>query len=150
MFQNASTTKIQEDTFVASESSASLRSWLGEADDSVAPGSACACSTQTLSTWDRLASESSIQVADDSAARTGYAGVDRMAAGTDAYGVEAMTITSDPDKRTYWVPSRGLSAICHGLLSKLQQCANARILLQHRVTAIVRKDGAYSVSASVR
>ena len=57
-----------------------------------------------ISTWDALAANNGVPCAQESAARTGYAGADAMASGTNAYDVESLFKRNDAaeNTQTYW------------------------------------------------
>jgi len=145
---------------VRSEGRQSMQAWAGADGPWVTaqtPQVPMLCSSRTLSTWDRLASERGVEFADDSAARTGYAGIDIMAAGSDAYGVEAMATQQPREEaevnRSYVVPKRGLSAICEELVTRLKARPDrVRLLLNARVQDVrLQEPGARTqVEATLR
>lgn len=91
-----------------------------------------------ISMWDTLASQRGVVRAQECVARTGYAGADAMAAGTNAYDVEAIFEQNRAGHdATYWVPKRGLSSICDALISRIQaHTGRVNISLNTRVNRL--------------
>lgn len=92
-----------------------------------------------ISMWDALALTEGVPCAQESVAKTGYAGADAMAMGTNAYDVEAIFKQSNEAEGggTYWVPKLGLSSICDALATRIcEHPTRARIRLEHRVSHV--------------
>ena len=136
---------------VASEGADALTAWLdpGACDSPTPYSSGVVCPDGTLSAWDATAERLGVRGAELEAARSGYAGLDVMAAGSDAYGVEtAQQAARSP--ATYYVPARGMSSICARLLEELQQHPRCRVHFQSRVVDVRPAEAGYFVSCEQR
>ena len=133
---------------VPSEGADSTKAWLDEAcDTSPTEAPLVPCPRGTLSTWDVAAEKVGVRAADLRAAKTGYAGMDVMAAGPDSYGVETDKATSAP---AYYVPERGMSSICAGLKVELERRPRCHVHLKTRVVDVRRAEQGYMVLCEER
>ena len=128
---------------VASEGAEAERAWLGPGSPREV-ASTPACAPGTLSTWDAVAVRRGPQAADLLAATTGYAGLDVMVEGSDAYGVESREAGAR-DRTRYYVPFRGMSSICAQLYEELQRTPRCRVHLTTRVVDVRPASGGYTV-----
>lgn len=128
---------------VASEGAEAERAWLGPGSPREV-ASTPACAPGTLSTWDAVAVRRGPQAADLQAATTGYAGLDVMVEGSDAYGVESREAGAR-DRTRYYVPFRGMSSICAQLYEELQRTPRCRVHLTTRVVDVRPASGGYTV-----
>lgn len=134
---------------VASEAPEARRGWLGPRQECArrggpGPGGAYGAAAATLSDWDELAARDGICAAELATAKTGYAGLDVMALGTDAYGVHELQRPA-----RFFVPARGLSSICEALAREVA-AAGASVVLKARVVDVVREADGYRVTSHVR
>lgn len=136
---------------VTSEGSEASRAWLDPDACDPAPKevSGDSCPRGTLSSWDVTAGSQGVRGADLKAARSGYAGMGVMAAGSNSYGAE----TAEKATRfseTYYVPTRGMSSICTQLREELELRPHCRVHLKTRVTDVQPSKDGYRVLCEER
>jgi len=136
---------------VPSEGAGSKKAWLDD-DCETTPTTAPAvpCPRGTLSSWDVSAEKLGVRGADLEAARSGYAGMGVMAAGSDSYGVETAEKATRASAK-YYVPARGMSSICARLREELERRPRCRVHLKTRVVDVCPVDaGGYMVLSEER
>ena len=137
---------------VASEGSGALRAWLGPGGEAGGGGGrrgpGISCPRGTLSSWDAAAEELGVRGAEAEAARSGYAGLDVMAAGSDSYGVESGE--RGGEEATYYVPAKGMSSVCARLREEFERHARCSVHLKTRVVDVRRTGEGYMVLCEQR
>ena len=108
------------------------------------------CPRGTLSSWDVAAERLGIQGADLEAARSGYAGMGVMAAGSDSYGVETAEKATLRASARYYVPTEGMSSICARLKEELERRPRCHVHLKTRVVDVRPADKGYMVLCEER
>lgn len=136
---------------VASEGASAMRAWLdpGECGPPPTEAPGVPCPRGTLSSWDVTAEKLGVRGADLEAARSGYAGMGIMAAGSDAYGVETAEKATRASAR-YYVPVRGMSSICARLQEELESAPSCAVHLKTRVVDVRPMDEGYMVLCEER
>ena len=133
---------------VASEKADATKAWLDqdcESTTTAVPG--VPCPRGTLSSWDVAAERLGVRGADLQAGKTGYAGMDVMAAGSDSYGVETDKATN---ASAYYVPAKGMSIICARLKEELERRRRCHVHLKTRVTDVQPAKKGYMVLCEER
>lgn len=137
---------------VASEGVDAFKTWLNpgaECEVAPAPQPRIACPPGTLSAWDTAAERLGVRGADLEGARSGYAGMGVMAAGSDSYGVETAAKATRSSAK-YYVPSRGMSDVCARLREELERKPRCRVHLKTRVVDVRQADEGYLVLCEER
>jgi len=138
---------------VGSEGIEAFKTWLDPGAEcevkTHAPQPKIACPPGTLSAWDTAAERLGVRGADLEGARSGYAGMGVMAAGSDSYGVETAAKATRSSAK-YYVPAGGMSDVCARLREELERKPRCLVHLNTHVVDVRPVDAGYLVLCEER